>query len=196
MSGLLDKWLSPHGCGKAATPANAATLSGKPAQTLAEMGSNRSATFCYPEPESVEGSNGVATTLLPKIASKHAASAAEVAKVAGVAGYRHPCPEMAPKPGSTVARIIEAGGTSWIGGDGKRLHREAVLPAEAALTNAPYCGAALPAGAVAELIAELEDDGWHVLRTIEAAERATPRPDLDPAEWQGEYEDALPHPAA
>ena len=97
-----------------------------------------------------------------------------------------------PPAGSAVARIIEAGGTSRIGGDGKRLHREAILPAEAALTNAPYRGAALPAGAVAELIAELEADGWHVLRTLETAQRAVPRPDLDPAEWCGEVEDLAP----
>ena len=80
----------------------------------------------------------------------------------------------APPPGSLPARIIEAGGTSRIGGPrpGGGLYKTAVMPGDAP----------------AELVAELTADNWHVLRIIEAAKRAEPRPDLDPAEWQGEYE--------
>lgn len=75
----------------------------------------------------------------------------------------------APLPGSPVARITAAGGVSRIGGS---LSREAELPADAPL----------------ELVTDLEREGWHVRRILAAAERARPRPDLDPAEWRGEVE--------
>ena len=79
-----------------------------------------------------------------------------------------------PPEGSTVARIIEAGGVSRIGGPapGGGLYRTAELPEDAP----------------AELVAELERERWHIARTLKAARRATPRPDADPAEWIGEYE--------
>lgn len=179
MSGLLDKWLSRHGCGDPATPAIFATPGPDPAQTLAEMGSNRSATPCYPEPESAEGSNGVATALLPRNVNAANGLQEEVAGLAGVAGFRRPCPKVAPPEFSTVARITEAGGTSRLGGyrPDRTLYREAELPADAP----------------PELVTELEREGWHVARILAGAERATPRPDLDPAEWQGEHEeDELP----
>lgn len=80
-------------------------------------------------------------------------------------------------PGSTVARIVAAGGTSRLGArPGGGLYRQAVLP-----DDAP-----------AELLSDLDREGWHVWRIIEAARRAEPRPDEDAGEWRGEHEEGEP----
>lgn len=79
-----------------------------------------------------------------------------------------------PAPGGLVARIIETGGVSRIGG-----HRP---------DGTLYRVAELPSDAPADLVAELKRERWHVARILRAARRAVPRPDLDPAEWRGEVE--------
>lgn len=80
-----------------------------------------------------------------------------------------------PAPGGLVARIIEAGGVSRIGGfrPDRGLYRTAELPEDAP----------------AELVAELKRERWHVARIIKAARRAVPRPDEDTGEWRGEAEE-------
>ena len=79
-----------------------------------------------------------------------------------------------PAPGGLVARIIEAGGRSSIGGfrPDRTLYRTAELPEDAP----------------AELVEHLKRERWHVARILRAARRATPRPETDPAEWTGEHE--------
>ena len=79
-----------------------------------------------------------------------------------------------PAPGGLVARIIEAGGRSSIGGfrPDRTLYRTAELPEDAP----------------AELVEHLKRERWHVARILKAARRATPRPETDPAEWRGEHE--------
>lgn len=79
-----------------------------------------------------------------------------------------------PAPGSPVARITAAGGVSRIGGSYRG--------------SGPWLEAELPADAPAELLADLERQGWHVRRIIKAAMRAEPRPDEGELEWMGEAE--------